>query len=123
MQKRNMSPFDTRRRQKRKVGDIGVSKDWWDITWDLFFGRSLSKAPCPVDVDNLSKESYKEAHEILSAAIKEFDISNAAIHMVSIRMIQALLSSTDSQTRGSPISCLSAVRCTGSWSCARSIRH
>jgi hypothetical protein len=114
MQKRNRSPIDTRRRQKRKVGDIGVPKDWWDIARDLFFCRILSEDPYPVDVDKLSEESYKEAHEILSTAIKEFDVSKAAIHTVSIRMFQALFSSTDNQARGSPISCPSALRRTGS---------
>jgi hypothetical protein len=84
MQKWNTSPIDTGRRQKRKVGDIGVPKDWLDIARDLFFCRILSEDPYPVDVDKLSEESYKEAHEILSAAIKEFDVSKAAIHTVSI---------------------------------------
>jgi hypothetical protein len=110
MQKRNTSPIDTGRRPKRKVGDIGVPKDWWDIARDLYFCRILSEDPYPVDVDKLSEESYKEAHEILSSAIKEFDVSKAAIHRVSIRMFQALLSSTDDQARGSPISCQSGLR-------------
>jgi len=96
------------------LGDIGVPKDWWDIAQDLFFCRIFSKDPYPVDVDKLSEESYKEAHEILSMAIKEFDVSNAAIHTVSIRMFQALFSSTDNQARGSPISSPSALRRTGS---------
>jgi hypothetical protein len=47
-------------------------------------------------------ESYKEAHEFLSPAIKEFDVSKTAIHPVSIRMFQARLSSTDIQAGGSP---------------------
>jgi hypothetical protein len=114
MQKRNTSPIDTGRRQKRKVGDIGVPKDWWDIARDLFFCRILSEDPYPVDVDKLSEESYKEAHEILSTAIQEFDVSKAAIHTVSIRIFQALFSSTDNQARGSPISCPSALRRTDS---------
>jgi hypothetical protein len=109
MQERNRSPIDTGRRQKRKVGDIGVPKDWWDIPRDLFFCRILSEDPYPVDVDKLSEESYKEAHEILSTAIKEFDVSKAAIQTVSIRMFQALFSSTDNQAGGSPISCPSAL--------------
>jgi hypothetical protein len=109
MQKRNMSPIDTGHWQKRKVGDIGVPKDWWDIARDLFFCRILSEDSYPVDVDKLSEESYKEAHEIQSAAIKEFDVSKAAIHTVSIRMFQALLSSTDNQARGSPIGSRSAL--------------
>jgi hypothetical protein len=95
MQKRNRSPIDTGHRQKRKVGDIGVSKDWWDIAREMFFCRILSEDPYPVDVDKLSEESYKEAQEILSMAIKGFDVSKAAIHTVSIRMFQALFSSTD----------------------------
>ena len=52
-----------------------MPKDWWDIARDLFFCRILSEDPYPVDVDKLSEESYKEAHEILSTAIKEFDVS------------------------------------------------
>jgi hypothetical protein len=114
MQKQNRSPIDTGRWQKRKVGDIGVPKGWWDIARDLFFCRILSEDPYPVDVNKLSGESYKEAHEILSTAIKEFDVSKAAIHIVSIRMFQALFSSTDNQARGSPISCPRALRRTGS---------
>jgi hypothetical protein len=110
MQKRNMSPIDTCRRQMRKVGDIGVPKDWWDIARDLFVCRILTKDPYAVDVDTLSQESYKEAHDILSAAIKEFDVSKAAIHTVSICMFQALLRSTDNKARRSPISCPSALR-------------
>jgi hypothetical protein len=114
MQKQNRSPIDTGRQQQRKVGDIGVPKDWWDIARDLFLCRILSEDPYPVDVDKLSEESYKEAHEILSTAIKEFDVSKAAIHTVSIRMFQALFSSTDNQAWGSRISCPSALRRTGS---------
>jgi hypothetical protein len=108
-----MSPIGTGRQQKRKVGDIEVRNDWWDIAQDQFCCRILSKDPYPVDVDKLSEESYKEAHDILSVAIKEFDVSNAAIHMVSIRMFEALLSGTDNQARASPISCPSALHQTG----------
>jgi hypothetical protein len=114
MQKWNRSPIDTGRWQKRKVSAIWVQKDWWDIVQDLFFSRTLSEDHYPVDVDKLSEESYKEAHEILSTAIKEFDVSKAAIYTVSIPMFQALFSSTDNQARGSPISCPSALRRTGS---------
>jgi hypothetical protein len=114
MQKQNRSPIDAGRRQKRQVGDIGVPKDWWDTARDLFFGRILSEDSYPVYVNKLSEESYLEAHEILSMAIKEFDNSKAAIHTVSIRMFQALFSSTDNQARGSPSSCRSALRRTGS---------
>jgi hypothetical protein len=114
MEKQNTSPIDTGRQQQRKVGDIRVPKDWWDIARDLFFCRILSEVPYPVDVDKLSEESYKEAHEILSMAIKEFDVSKAAIHTVSIRLLLALFSSNDNQARGSPISCPSALRQTGS---------
>jgi len=95
MQMQNRSPIDTGRRQKHKVGDIGVPKDWWDIAQDLFFCGILREDPYPVDVDKLSEKRYKEAHEILSTAFKEFDISKAAIHTESIRMFQALFSSTD----------------------------
>jgi hypothetical protein len=114
MQKRNTCPIDTGRRQKRMVGDIGVPKDWWDIARDLCFCTIVSEDPFPVEGDTLSEESYKEAQQILSAAIKVFDVSKAAIHTVSIRMFQALLSSTDNDARGSPISCLSALHQTGS---------
>jgi len=114
MQKRNRSPSNTDRRQKRKVGDIVVPKDWWDIAQDLFFGRILSEDPYPVDVDKLSEESYKEAQHILSMAIKEFDVSKVAIHTVSIHMFQALFNSTDNQARGSQISYPSALRQTAS---------
>jgi hypothetical protein len=103
-----MCPIDTGHKQKPTVGEIEVAKDWWDIVRDQFFCRILTEEPYPVDVDKLSEESYKEAHEILSAAITEFDVSKAAIHTVSMRMVQALLSSTDNEARGSPISCPSA---------------
>jgi len=121
MQKWNLSPIDTGRQQKHMVGDIGVPTGWEDIAQDLFFCTIQSEDPYPDDVDKLSEESYEEVHDILSLVIKEFDISNAAIHMVSIRMFQALLSSTDNQARGSPIGCLSALRRTGSWSWSRSV--
>jgi len=75
MQKRNRSPIDTGHRQKRKVGDIVVPKGWWDIARHLFFCRILCEDPYPVHVDKLSGDSNKEAHEILSTAIKVFDIS------------------------------------------------
>jgi len=123
MQQRNRSPIHTGHQQKRKAGDIGVPKDWWDIARDQFFCRICSKGPYPVDVDKLSKESYKEAHEILSMAIKECDMSKATIHKVSIHMVQALFSRTDNQARGSPISCPSTFRRTGLCSCPRSICH
>jgi hypothetical protein len=114
MQKWNKSPIDTGHRQKREVGDIAVAEDWWDIARDLFFCRIFSEDPYPVDVDKLSEESYKEVHKIPSTAIKEFDVSNVAIHTLSICMFQALFSSTDNQACGSPISCPSALRQTGS---------
>jgi len=75
MHKWIMSPIDTGHQQKRKVADIGVPEDWLDIARDLFFCRILSEDPYPVDVDKLSEESSKEAHEILSAAIMQFDVS------------------------------------------------
>jgi hypothetical protein len=87
-----------------------VSKDWWDIAQELFFYTILSEDPYPVDVDKLSEESYKEAHEILSTAIKKFEVSKAAIHTISIRMFQALFSSTNNQPCGSRISRPSALR-------------
>jgi len=74
MQKWNRSPIDTGRRQKHEVGDIGVLTDLCDSAQDLFFCTILSEDPYPVDVDKLSKEFYKEAYEILSTAIKEFDV-------------------------------------------------
>jgi hypothetical protein len=86
-----------------------VPKDCSDIASDLFICTILSEDPYPLNIDKLSKESYKEAHELLSTAIKEFDVSKAAIHTVSIRMFQALFSSTDNQARRLPLSCLSAL--------------
>jgi hypothetical protein len=96
------------------VGDIWVPKEWLDIALDRLFCRILSEDPYPVNVDKLSEESYKEAHEILITAIKEFDVSKAAIHTVSIDMFHALFSSTNNQARGLPISSPSALRRTGS---------
>ena len=119
MQTRNMSPINTGLRQMHKVGDIRVPNVWWDIAQDRFFCSMPREDPYPVDVDKLSKDSYKQGHQILSTAVKEFDISKAAIHMVSIRMFQGLLSSTDTQPPGSPISCLSILHRTCSWSSAR----
>jgi len=68
------------------MGHIRVPIAWWDIAQHIVFGRVLSNDRYPVDVDTLSDESYMAVHEILSAAIKHFDISIAAIHMVSIGM-------------------------------------
>jgi hypothetical protein len=96
------------------VGDIGEPKDWCDITQDLFFSRIRSEDPYQVDINTLAKESCKEAHEILSMAIKEFEISKAAIHAVSIHMFQALFSNTDNQAHRLPISCPSTLGQTGS---------
>jgi len=121
MQKRNRFPIDIGRKQKYKVDDIGVPNNWWDVAWYLFFCRILSDDLHPVDVDKLSEEGYNEAHEILSMAIKEFDISNAAIHTVSIRMFRALFSRTDKQACRSPMCCMSALHRTGLWNCAQLI--
>jgi len=87
MDKWNLSTINTGCWEKYKVGDTGVPKDWWDIAQDQFFCRVHSKDPYPVTVDKLSKESFNKAHEILCTAIKEFDISKAAIHQVGIWMI------------------------------------
>jgi hypothetical protein len=113
MQKQNRSPIDTGCRQHRKVGDIGVPKDWCDIAQDQFFCRILSEGPNPVNADKLSEESYKEAHDILSMAIKQFDISKVAIHRVCILMFQALFGSTHNQSRGALVSCPSTLQQTG----------
>ena len=110
MHKRNRSLIDTGRWHKRKVGDGGVPKDSWDIAQDLFLCRIPPKDPYPVVVDKPSKDGYKEAREILSTAVKEFHISQGAIHTVRIRMFQAQFSSTEDQARGLPISCPSALR-------------
>jgi hypothetical protein len=81
------------------VGDIGVLKDWWNFVQDLLFSRILSDNPFPVDVDEPSEESYKEAYKLLSMAIKEFDMSKPATLTASIGMFRALLSSTDNQAQ------------------------
>jgi hypothetical protein len=109
MQKQNWSHIETGRGQKRKAGYIGVPKDRWDIAQDLFICSILSKDPNPVDIDKLSEESYKDVHKILSMAIKEFDVSTAAIHTVCIHRFQGLFSSTDNHARKSPISCPSVL--------------
>jgi len=93
-----MSPIDTGCRQKRRVCEITVPKDWWDIARDQFFCNILIKDLYPVNVDKLSKEHYKEAHQILNPSIKNCDILEATIHTVSIPMSQALLSTTDNKT-------------------------
>jgi len=121
MQKRNMSPINTARQNHCKVGVIGVPKDWWDIARHPFIFWILSKDPYPIDIDKLFDERYKETHEIISVAIKECHVSQAAIHMVTIHMFEALLSSTDSQACRLPLSCPSALCWTGSWSCTQSI--
>jgi len=113
MHKWNRSSIDTGRRQTSRVGDIMVPKDWRDIARDLFCCRILSEDPYAVDVGKLSKESYKEAHKILSTAIKEFEVPKAPINTASIHMFEALLSSTDNQAGGSQISCPTALRRTG----------
>jgi hypothetical protein len=108
-QKWNRYSIDTGRRQKRKVVDIRVRNDWWDIAQDVFFCRILKEDPYPVDVDKVSEDSYKEAYEILSMAVWESDVSKASMHTVSNRMFQALFSSTDNQACRWPISCLRAL--------------
>jgi len=100
MQKWYMSPIDTGRWQKCKVGDIWVPKDWWNIAQDLLVCRILSNDPYAVDVYELSTESYKEADELLSVAIKEFDVSKPATHRGSFGMFQAVLGSTVNQAEG-----------------------
>jgi len=121
MQKQNMSPIDTGRWQKHKVGNIGVPKDCWDIAWDPFFCRIHCAKLYPVKVDKLSKESYNEAYEILSAAIMVFDVSKAASHTVSIRIFRVVLTSTENHARGLPIHCPSPPHWSGLWSSERSI--
>jgi len=123
MHKRNRSPIDTGLQQNRKVGDIRVPKDWCDIARDPFFCSVFSDDPYSVDVNKLSEKSCKEAYEILSMAMKEFDVSKAAIHKVSIGMCQALFSSTNNQPCGSQISYSSALHYTGSSSSVRLIGH
>jgi len=83
--------------KKRKVGHIGVAKDWWDTFRNVFLGEILDEDPKPVNVNKRSEENYKEVHQILSTAIYQFDILKAAIQTVSIRMFQALFSSTYNQ--------------------------
>jgi hypothetical protein len=97
MQKWNRSPIDTGLWQKCKMGDIRVPKDWWDISRDLLCCTILNEGPDTVYVDKLSEESSKKVYNILSTAIKKFDISTAAIHTVSIRIFQALFSTTDNR--------------------------
>jgi len=70
MQKWNRSPIDTGHWPKRKLCDIVVPEDWWDIAQDLIFCTILIEDPYPVDIDKLSEESYQEVHEILTVAIK-----------------------------------------------------
>jgi len=123
MQMWDRSPIDSRRWQKCKVGHIGARNDLWDIAWDLFCLRILSKDLNPVDDDKLSKDRYIEAYHILRTVIKEFDFSKAAIHTVSIRMIQALFSSTDNEARELPMSSPSSIRQTRWWSSAWSMCH
>jgi len=113
MHKWNGSPIDTGHGQTPRVGDIMVPKDLWDIARDLFCCRILSEDPYAVHVGELSKESYKEAHKILSTAIKEFEVPKAPINTASIHMFQAQLSSTENEASGWQISCLRALRQTG----------
>jgi len=93
----HISPINAAHLLKNKVGDNGVPKDWWDNSWDLFFGRIVSENLYPVEVNELSEECYKKLHEPLSATIIVLHIVNAAIHNVMICMLQALLISTDTQ--------------------------
>jgi len=87
-----------------RVGEIGVQKNWWDIALDVFYCRIYGEDSYPVDVDRLSEERYKEVNEIVSMAIKKFDVSKAVIYTLSISMFQALFSSTDNQACELPIS-------------------
>ncbi|KAF8537188.1 hypothetical protein BDD12DRAFT_807159 [Trichophaea hybrida] len=88
LQKCDQSPVDIGRRLKRKVGDIGVSKVWWDVAHDIFLCRILSEDPYPTDVDKLSAESFKRECSYLNEALQG-DISTAAIHTSAARGIFA----------------------------------
>jgi len=116
VQKGDMSPTLTVRRQRLSVGDNRMPRDWWDIVWDALFCGTLCEDPSLVDVDKLSKESDNEAHEILSVAIKECDFSKAAIHMVSIHKFQALLTGIDHTLHQVQIYNPRPFRWIGSWS-------
>jgi hypothetical protein len=117
MQKPNRSPIHTGHWAIPKGDDIEGPKDWEDFSRDQFISIIRSKDPYSAANDTLSKQSYKEAHELLRIAIEEFVISNAAIPRVSIFMCKALFSSTDNQALGLPMSSLRALPSTGSQSC------
>ncbi|KAF8541876.1 hypothetical protein BDD12DRAFT_803348 [Trichophaea hybrida] len=86
--KLDRSPVDIGCRLKRKIGDIGVSKVWWDVACDIFFCRILTKDPYPTDVDNLSAESFERACSYLKEALYG-DMSTVAIHTSAAQEIFA----------------------------------
>jgi len=118
MQKRNMSPTDAGCLRKNSMSDIAVPKYWWDIAWDLIIWRNLNNYLQALDVNKLPEGSYKLAYDILSVAMKGFEVSKAALHTVSIRIFQVLLSCTNNQARRWPISCQSALHWTDLCCCA-----
>ncbi|KAF8536361.1 hypothetical protein BDD12DRAFT_807843 [Trichophaea hybrida] len=88
LQKRDRSPVDIGCRLKRKVGNIGVSKVWWDVAHDVFFCGILTEDPYPTDVDTLSAESFEQVRSYLKEALQG-DISTTAIHMLADRQSAA----------------------------------
>jgi len=77
-------PIDAGCGQNLRAGDIGVPNDWWDITQYQFICRILSENHIAVKIKRLSSDSYWVVYEILSNAIKEFDVSKAAINMATM---------------------------------------
>jgi hypothetical protein len=88
---------------KHTVYYIGVTLDLSDIDRYLFYYSNLSENTYPVNVDKLSKKSYKELNEIVNIAIIKFNLSIATMHLRRIGMIYAQVRSTDNWVRGSPI--------------------
>jgi len=68
-----------------------------------------------VDDDKVSEECRKEMFKILSMVIIKYHVSKAALHAVSIPMVQALIRSTDNKYWALSICYPSALHQTGFW--------
>jgi len=74
------------------------------MAWDLSCYRILSENLYPLNVNKALEDNDMKVYENMNVAI-EFDISNAAIHKLSISMFQTQFPRTDNQGRRLLISC------------------
>jgi hypothetical protein len=68
------------------------------MAWDLSCNRILSENLYPLNANKVLEDNDLKVWENMNVAI-ESDISNTAIHNLSISMFQAVFSRTDNQSR------------------------